>query len=231
MIDTLNIKTNFKTKDSTKGVKVKLSISIVEIYNENIIDLLAEDESNLNMYENSNGNLIIPDLKPIKISNFSEAAKLFKLAERLRHSNSTQYNDRSSRSHCIFSFFLKIVDGDHVIRSKLNILDLAGSERLSKSVGVMDETQRRETTSINMSLNSLANVLNAIASKQSHIPYRDSKLTHFLKESLTDSFNILMILHVSPNLRDLGETISTLEFGKRIAKICKYKIGKEKINK
>ena len=121
------------------------------------------------------------------------------------------------------------MDGENVIRSKLNILDLAGSERLSKSSNAIDENLKKELISINLSLNSLANVLNSIALKQAHIPYRDSKLTHFLKESLGEDFNILLLLHVSPNVRDICETVSTLEFGKRIAKICKYKTGKEKI--
>ena len=74
----------------------------------------------------------------------------------------------------------------------------------------------------------MSNVLNAIALKQNHIPYRESKLTHFLKESLNDSFNILLLLHISPNIKDICETNSTLEFGTRIAKLCKHKTGKEK---
>ena len=151
IIESINIK-SIKNKE---GMKMKLSVSIVEVYNENIYNLLAEEEGNLNMYENSHGNLIIPDLKPIIITNFGEAAKLFKLAEKLRHTNGTQYNDRSSRSHCIFSFHLKIVEGEHIIRSKLHIIDLAGSERLSKTNTVLDEHLKKETISINLSLNSL----------------------------------------------------------------------------
>jgi kinesin family protein C2/C3 len=210
----------------------KLSLSIIEIYNENIYNLLGEGQPLLNIYENSNdNNLVIPDLNPIKINDFNEAAKLFKLASKLRQTSQTNYNDRSSRSHCIYSFHFKYIEDDVVIRSKLHIIDLAGSERLSRTPDVIEENLKREAVSINLSLNALSNVLNAIALKQNHVPYRDSKLTHFLKESLNENFNILLLLHVSPNVRDLGETISTLDFGTRIVKICKHKTGKEKFNK
>lgn len=210
----------------------KLSLSIIEIYNENIYNLLGDgnnDQQHLSMYENSNGNMVIPELNPIRIHNFNEASKLFTLASRLRHTNQTHYNDRSSRSHCIYSFHLKLVNGDKVTRSKLHIIDLAGSERISKSITRDDEQTKKEAICINLSLLALANVLNALALKQTHIPYRDSKLTHFLKESLNENFNILLLLHISPNVKDLAETISTLEFGTRIVKICKHKTGRERM--
>jgi len=218
-----------ENKKGKSKVQTKLSISIIEIYNDVIYNLLGEGQPALNMYENNNGNLAIPDLNPISINNYTEANKLFKLSAKLRQTNQTNYNDRSSRSHCIYSFYLKIVEEDgSIIRSKLHIIDLAGSERLTKSHDT-NPLLRKEAISINLSLNALSNVLNAIAVKQNHIPYRDSKLTHFLKESLNDNFNILLLLHVSPNIRDLSETNSTLEFGTRIAKLCKHKTGKEKI--
>jgi hypothetical protein len=210
----------------------KISLSILEIYNENVYDLLTEGTPNLNIFENSNGNLQIPDLHPIKISNFEETEKLCKLSHKLRRTSHTSYNDRSSRSHCIYTFYLKYKEpgekGNKFKRSKMHIIDLAGSERLSKGDTLQDEFLKKESININLSLNSLSNVLNSICLKQSHIPYRDSKLTHFLKESLNEKFNILLMLHISPNISDLSETISTLEFGSRIGKLCKYKIGSEK---
>ena len=208
---------------------IRLSLTIIEIYNEQIYNLLEESTPNLNMYEDSSGNLIIPDLNPISINSFEEANKLFKLAAKFRHTSSTEYNDRSSRSHCIFSFQLKLTGKDgRIIRSTLHIIDLAGSERLSKSQN-KDEKLRKESICINLSLHSLSTVLNSIALKANHIPYRDSKLTHFLKDSLNENYNILLILLVSPNVKDLGETISTLQFGERIVKICHHKTGKDKI--
>ena len=208
---------------------IRLSLTIIEIYNEQIYNLLEESTPNLTMYEDASGNLIIPDLNPISINNFDEANKLFKLAARFRHTSSTEYNDRSSRSHCIFSFQLKLTGKDgRIIRSTLHIIDLAGSERISKSQS-KDEKLRKESICINLSLHSLSTVLNSIALKANHIPYRDSKLTHFLKDSLNENYNILLILLVSPNVKDINETISTLQFGERIVKICHHKTGKDKI--
>ena len=208
---------------------IRLSMTIIEIYNEQIYNLLEESTPNLNMYEDASGNLIIPDLNPISINSFDEANKLFKLAAKFRHTSSTEYNDRSSRSHCIFSFQLKLTGKDgRIIRSTLHIIDLAGSERISKSQN-KDEKLRKESICINLSFHSLSTVLNSIALKANHIPYRDSKLTHFLKDSLNENYNILLILLVSPNVKDISETISTLQFGERIVKICHHKTGKDKI--
>ena len=205
---------------------IRLSMTIIEIYNEQIYNLLEESTPNLNMYEDASGNLIIPDLNPISINSFDEANKLFKLAAKFRHTSSTEYNDRSSRSHCIFSFQLKLTGKDgRIIRSTLHIIDLAG---ISKSQN-KDEKLRKESICINLSLHSLSTVLNSIALKANHIPYRDSKLTHFLKDSLNENYNILLILLVSPNVKDISETISTLQFGERIVKICHHKTGKDKI--
>ena len=218
---------NFAKSDYFESIR--LSLTIIEIYNEQIYNLLEESTPNLNMYEDASGNLIIPDLSPISINSYEEASKLFKLAAKFRHTSSTEYNDRSSRSHCIFSFQLKIKGKDgRVIRSTLHIIDLAGSERLSKSQN-KDEKLKKESICINLSLHSLSTVLNSIALKANHIPYRDSKLTHFLKDSLNENYNILLLLLVSPNNKDLPETISTLQFGERIVKICHHKTGKDKI--
>ena len=208
---------------------IRLSLTIIEIYNEQIYNLLEENTPSLNMYEDASGNLIIPDLNPISVTNFDEANKLFKLAAKFRHTSTTEFNDRSSRSHCIFSFQLKLTGKDgRIIRSILHIIDLAGSERISKSQN-KDEKIRKEAICINLSLHSLSTVLNSIALRANHIPYRDSKLTHFLKDSLNENYNILLLLHVSPHIKDLPETISTLQFGERIVKICHHKTGKEKI--
>ena len=218
---------NFAKSDYFESIR--LSLTIIEIYNEQIYNLLEESTPNLNMYEDASGNLIIPDLSPISINSYEEASKLFKLAAKFRHTSSTEYNDRSSRSHCIFSFQLKIKGKDgKIIRSTLHIIDLAGSERLSKSQN-KDEKLKKESICINLSLHSLSTVLNSIALKANHIPYRDSKLTHFLKDSLNENYNILLLLLVSPNNKDLPETISTLQFGERIVKICHHKTGKDKI--
>ena len=220
---------DFDILNTSYFVKTRLTMTIIEIYNEQIFNLLEESTPNLKLYEDSNGNLIIPDLSPVNINNFEEADRLFKLAEKFRHISTTEFNERSSRSHCIFSFHLKLTDNENkVIRSTLHVIDLAGSERLTKTQN-NNEKIKKEAISINLSLHSLSNVLNSIANKSNHIPYRDSKLTHYLKDSLNDNYNILLLLHISPNVKDLSETISTLQFGERIIKFCHHKTGKEKM--
>ena len=238
-IDHLLGKSNSKHKNSKKNIlidssnkyftKARFTLTIIEIYNEQIFNLLEESTPNLSIYEDSNGNLNIPELSPVNINNFEEASKLFKLAEKFRRTASTEFNERSSRSHCIFSFHIKLIDNENnITRSTLHVIDLAGSERINKAQN-SNEKIKKESISINLSLHSLSNVLNSIANKSNHIPYRDSKLTHYLKESLSENYNILLLLHISPNVKDLSETISTLQFGERIAKICHHKTGKEKI--
>jgi kinesin family protein C2/C3 len=218
----------FDLISKNNNVNVRLTLTIIEIYKEQIFNLLDENLPNLNIYE-SNGNLMIPDLMPVSINNLDEAQKLFNLASKFRHIGNNDFNERSSRSHCIFTFKLKITNNNNKItRSTLNIIDLAGSERISKS-NLKDENIKKEAININLSLHALSTVLNSIANKASHIPYRDSKLTHYLKESLNENYNILLILHISPNIKDLPESISTLQFGTRIVKICKHKTGKDKI--
>lgn len=218
-------KSNKENTNSKVNKKFKLSLSIIEIYNENIYNLLADGETPLKIFENSNyENLVIPELSPIKIYNYEEATKLFKLAKTFRKTKFTNYNEHSSRSHIIFTFYLKVWDEEGQIkRSKFNIVDLAGSERLSKMEGIIDESIKKESLSINTSLNSLTNVLNAIASKNNHIPFRNSKLTHYLKDSLCGDFFVMLILHISPNIRDFLENLSTLEFGNRIYKMSRPK--------
>ena len=239
-IDHLLGKSNSKHKNSKKNIlidssnkyftKARFTLTIIEIYNEQIFNLLEESTPNLSIYEDSNGNLNIPELSPVNINNFEEASKLFKLAEKFRRTASTEFNERSSRSHCIFSFHIKLIDNENnITRSTLHVIDLAGSERINKAQN-SNEKIKKESISINLSLHSLSNVLNSIANKSNHIPYRDSKLTHYLKESLSENYNILLLLHISPNVKDLSETISTLQFGERIIKLCHHKIGKEKMN-
>ena len=222
-------KKNSENYNNSYFIKGRITMTIIEIYNEQIFNLLEESTPNLSIYEDSNGNLIVPYLSPVNINSFDEASKLFKLAEKFRRTSTTEFNERSSRSHCIFSFYLKLTNNENkAIRSTLHIIDLAGSERITKGQN-NNEKLKKEAISINLSLHSLSNVLNSIANKANYIPYRDSKLTHFLKESLNENYNILLLLHISPNIKDLSETISTLQFGERIIKFCHHKTGKEKM--
>lgn len=196
---------------------IKISMCALEIYNDNIYNLLEDNNSPLLIYEDSNS-LNIPDLKYININCFDEAIKLIRIANKFKKIKETSYNITSSRSHTIFTFIVNFkLNFDKEFTSKLNIIDLAGSERITK-FNIKDEKLKNESIFINLSLSSLSNVLNAIKSKQKHIPYRDCKLTHLLKESLSCNFIILMILHISPNVKDYCETLGTLNFSKMITR-------------
>ncbi len=229
----------------------KISLSIIEIYNENVYNLLAEGTPVLKIFENPTiQNLIIPDLNPIRIDNYDSAVKLFKLAKTFRKSKLNQYNKNginnndhsySKRSHLIYTFYLKIEDQNGELkRSKFNIIDLAGCERLSKNEKMFqDDYEKKDSLNVNLSLNTLSNVLIAIANKNqfsnnnhsnsnSHIPFRESKLTHYLKDSLNNferNFILTLLIHISPNVKDFADNISTLEFGNKLYRLCRKKIN------
>ena len=122
----------------------------------------------------------------------------------------------------------KYIDGEKKKNTRVDFVDLSGSERLAKR-DVVDELTKKESLFINKSLSSLNNVLNAIRIKSKHIPYRDSKLTFYLKESITKSVNILLILQCSPKSEDESETICTLDFGSRFCNVVGYDSGRERL--
>ena len=125
----------------------------------------------------------------------------------------TNYNEYSSRSHFVFTIH---VTGRHretkqIFRGKLNLIDLAGSERILKSHA---EGERiKEALNINQSLTTLGKVFLSLLNKQPHIPYRDSKLTHYLKDSLGGESKTMLIVQASQAANDLSETVSSLSFG------------------
>ncbi len=133
----------------------------------------------------------------------------------------THYNEQSSRSHFIFTIY---VTGKHretrdVFRGRLNLIDLAGSERIMKSQA---EGERiKEALNINQSLTTLGKVFLSLLNKSPHVPYRDSKLTHYLKDSLGGESKTMLIIQVSPSVNDYGETLSSLNFGNRVSFIEK----------
>lgn len=99
---------------------------------------------------------------------------------------------------------------------KLNLIDLAGSERVGKSGALEDATRLKEATSINKSLACLGDVINALGAKQKHVPYRNSKLTHLLSDSLGGKSKTLMMVQISPVEKNVGESLCSLKFGRRV---------------
>lgn len=167
-------------KTADKNVKFLVRASYLEIYNEEIRDLLNNNQK-LELKERNDVGVYVKDLKSFVIKDLEEMDKLMVYGNNNRATGSTLMNANSSRSHSIFTITVEVcekgIDGDDHIRvGKLNLVDLAGSERQSKTGASGDRF--KEATKINLSLSALGNVISALVDgKSTHIPYRDSKLT------------------------------------------------------
>jgi hypothetical protein len=199
--------------------------SYIEIYNENLHDLLT-DNNNLKLVDDSKYGVIVSGAKRIKIKNFEDGITLKDFGEENRKYRETLINEYSSRSHTIFQIFVeseyKLEDNSEGVRySCLNLVDLAGSERLNDYDNKTEAFG--ETGYINKSLFVLANVVNKLAEgKNNYIPYRDSKLTRLLSQALGGNSLTAVICTVSPAAVNYYQTLSTMRFATR-AKIVKTK--------
>ena len=201
------------SKMSVRKERCSLMISLLEVYRDDIFDLFAETQSPLPLRENPNGPVVTGLLK-IKVSNISDFLKIVHQGLLRRSVGSTKMNDRSSRSHCVLSISL---DSGY---SKLCIVDLAGSERLKKTFSV--GTSLKESVAINSDLLSLGNVIAALTENftpRGHIPYRDSKLTRLLQDSLGGTARTVLIACLSSRIEDSEETLNTLRWASRATKI------------
>ena len=172
--------------------------------------------------------LFIKDLNQPTVKSVDELLMWMNKGDKQRHVGATKMNQGSSRSHSIFTVYLDIEDkrNDGKIRAgKLNLVDLAGSERQAKTEATGDRL--KEATKINLSLSALGNVIAALVSGTAkHIPYRDSKLTRLLEDSLGGNTKTLMIAAISPADDNYEETLSTLKYANRAKQIK----NKPKIN-
>lgn len=204
-----------------KGWEIKLIVSYIEIYNESINDLLSDPVSNAK-YEikHENDCTYIKNCRYVEIKSKDEALALLKIASKNRSVGSTKCNDRSSRSHSVFTFTIAMNNSseNETRKGTLNLIDLAGSERLhdSGSEGI----RLKETQNINKSLSALGNVINALIRNESYIPFRNSKLTYFMQNYLSGRARVLMFVNVSPELRHLNETLCSLRFASSVSE-CK----------
>lgn len=207
----------YRTIKATKGqIEYDLSVSVVEIYNEQIRDLLVKSKQNnvFKLLEGPDGNLYAEQVKR-RVTSKNQILKALRDACYNRTVGVTELNEYSSRSHFIMTLFIKGYDNltKRVFKGKLSLVDLAGSERILKSNP--SETRIKEAQTINKSLANLGNVILHLHSKSQHVPYRDSKLTHYLKDSIGGNAKTLIIVTVSPLSKDLQESISSLNFGQR----------------
>ena len=197
-----------------------ISLNILEVYNEEIRDLLMTHQSNsrddkLEIRQGEFGNFV-PGLTQREVTCLRDVEELFALAESNRATATTNMNEHSSRSHMMLTITVmseNLALGT-VQRGKLNLVDLAGSERINKS-GAAGQALK-EAQNINKSLSALGDVIAARASKQTHIPFRNSTLTYLLQDSLSKDSKTLMICCISPLLSSAGETNSSLDFAARV---------------
>ena len=223
------IKDLFAVRKAHSKKKISISITIIEVYNDIIYNLLINEDNIVEIYENTKTKKTsFLNLDLIELNDIEKAKEILEIARNKRKTNDNTYNIRSSRSHCVYTLYVNYIDGEKKKNTRVDFVDLSGSERLAKR-DVVDELTKKESLFINKSLSSLNNVLNAIRIKSKHIPYRDSKLTFYLKESITKSVNILLILQCSPKSEDESETICTLDFGSRFCNVVGYDSGRERL--
>ena len=206
--------------------KFLIKISYLEIYNEQVIDLLTETQSNegIMIIEDPNKGVIVPELTEKIVIDSGQVLNYLKLGNKRRTMGSTGINQFSSRSHAIMEINIeqktKNKNKEEIINSKLLFVDLAGSEKGGMEKGI----RREEGSNINKSLLALGKSINILADKSkkgSFVPYRDSKLTRLLKDSLGGNISTIMIACVSPSPLSYEETNSTLKYATRANKIEK----------
>ncbi|CAK8673389.1 unnamed protein product [Clavelina lepadiformis] len=220
----------FRSVEEQSDQAIVIRVSYLEIYNENMFDLLSTlpegSSSNNGGYDNqmtivegANGSICVKGLSMHVANNEGEALNLLFEGETNRAIASHSLNKNSSRSHCIFTIHIesrsRTESNAKYVTSKLNLVDLAGSERLGKT-GSEGQIQK-EAMYINKSLTFLEQTVIALADKhRGHIPYRQTKLTHALKDSIGGKCCTTMIANVYGDFPQLDETISTLRFAMRM---------------
>ncbi|XP_073317006.1 kinesin-like protein KIN-14C [Primulina huaijiensis] len=211
----------FRISQSRKNsYTYEISVQMVEIYNEQVRDLLTNDGSQkrLGILATTQPNgLSVPDASIHPVSKTSDVLYLMSTGLKNRARGATALNERSSRSHSVVSIHARGTDlkGNSSIRSSLHLVDLAGSERVDRSEVTGDRL--KEAQHINKSLSALGDVIFALAQNNAHVPYRNSKLTQVLQSSLGGQAKTLMFVQLNPDIGSATESISTLKFAERVS--------------
>ncbi|KAM9110717.1 kinesin-like protein KIF17 isoform 4-T4 [Megaptera novaeangliae] len=214
----------FESVQCAENTKFLVRASYLEIYNEDVRDLLGTDtKQKLELKEHPEKGAYVKGLSMHTVHSVAQCERVMETGWKNRSVGYTLMNKDSSRSHSIFTISIEIyaVDErgkDHLRAGKLNLVDLAGSERQSKT-GATGE-RLKEATKINLSLSALGNVISALVDGRcKHIPYRDSKLTRLLQDSLGGNTKTLMVACLSPADNNYDETLSTLRYANRAKNI------------
>ncbi|KAJ8686503.1 hypothetical protein QAD02_022297, partial [Eretmocerus hayati] len=214
------------TSTASSDTRYLALLTYLEIYNEKLRDLLqSNDSGNENLLQLKEdpvkGTYVAGGLREVTVKDARECARLVEQGDRRRAAAATKMNAASSRSHAVLTLSLEAIAmgpgapaGGAVRRGRLHLVDLAGSERQGRTGATGDRL--KEAASINLSLSALGNVISALAAGNGrHVPYRDSKLTRLLRDSLGGNARTLMIACVSPSDADADETLSTLRYAAR----------------
>ncbi|KAG5514191.1 hypothetical protein RHGRI_035553 [Rhododendron griersonianum] len=187
-----------------------------------------KDLTEQKIHNSSQSGVNVPDASLVRVSSTYDVIELMNLGQRNRAVGATALNDRSSRSHSCLTVHVEGRDltSGTILRGCMHLVDLAGSERVHKSEVTGDRL--KEAQHINRSLSALGDVIYSLAQKNSHVPYRNSKLTQLLQDSLGGQAKTLMFVHISPEADAIGETISTLKFAERVATV---ELGASRVNK
>ncbi|KAL0417786.1 UNVERIFIED_CONTAM: Kinesin-like protein KIN-5D [Sesamum radiatum] len=211
-----------------QNAEYSMKVTFLELYNEEITDLLApeeypkfiEDKSKkpIALMEDGKGGVVVRGLEEEIVTTANEIYKILEKGSAKRRTAETLLNKQSSRSHSVFSITIHMKEGtpegEEMIKcGKLNLVDLAGSENISRSGA--REGRAREAGEINKSLLTLGRVINALVEHSGHVPYRDSKLTRLLRDSLGGKTKTCIIATISPSIHCLEETLNTLDYAHR----------------
>ncbi|XP_050233061.1 kinesin-like protein KIN-5D [Mercurialis annua] len=215
-----------------QNAEYSMKVTFLELYNEEISDLLALEETTkfvddkskkpIALMEDGKGGVFVRGLEEEIVCTANEIYKILEKGSAKRRTAETLLNKQSSRSHSIFSITIHTKEctpeGEEMIKcGKLNLVDLAGSENISRSGA--REGRAREAGEINKSLLTLGRVINALVEHSGHVPYRDSKLTRLLRDSLGGKTKTCIIATISPSIHCLEETLSTLDYAHRAKNI------------
>ncbi|KAH8259781.1 hypothetical protein KR026_010262 [Drosophila bipectinata] len=210
----------------TENFQFLVDVSYLEIYMEELRDLLKPNSKQLEVRERGSG-VYVPNLHAINCKSVDDMVRVMQLGNKNRTVGFTNMNEHSSRSHAIFMIKIEMCDTEtNTIKvGKLNLIDLAGSERQSKT-GASAE-RLKEASKINLALSSLGNVISALAESSPHVPYRDSKLTRLLQDSLGGNSKTIMIANIGPSNYNYNETLTTLRYASRAKSIQNQPVKNE----
>ncbi|NXW31949.1 KIFC3 protein, partial [Phaetusa simplex] len=199
-----------------------ISVSAAEIYNEALRDLLGkepQEKLEIKLCPDGSGQLYVPGLTEFSVQSVEDINKVFEFGHVNRATECTNLNEHSSRSHALLIVTVRGLDRSTGLRTtgKLNLVDLAGSERVGRSGA--EGSRLREAQHINKSLSALGDVIYALRSRQGHVPFRNSKLTYLLQDSLSGDSKTLMMVQVSPAEKNTSETLCSLKFAERVRSV------------